>query len=97
MRRKKNNSEPRVAFYYNPHITIVYEMKIGTKEVLPGTRVKVKNRRGTYQFMRLVSNSEKNIEWVDLRDEELGSWLSVRPSQISGLVYKRSYKKKVSN
>lgn len=92
-RRKKNSIEEFPPYHLNPDIVFI-DLYFKGQLIKPGTLLRVKHDRKTYIFERMCCNTRLNTEWVDLRCQENGDWLSVRPDKISGLVVKRSRRKK---
>jgi len=88
-RRKKNAIEERPPYHTNPNIVFV-DLYFKGELVKPGQLLKVKNDRRVYIFERMVANTKLGVEWIDLRSQENGDWLSVRPEKISSLVVKKS-------
>lgn len=93
--RKRKNAIPETPEYYlNPDITFI-DLYIKKELITPGTLLRVKNDRRVYVFQRMCYNSRLDKEWIDLRSQENGDWLSVRPDRIRGVhIAKKSRVKK---
>ena len=92
--KRKNNAEITKPFFHDPGIVVVYELAFGSDMIRPGTKLNLVGRRGQFTFTRLVENHTKDLKWIDCISDSTGEWVSVYPSKIKRIVYKRSYAKK---
>jgi hypothetical protein len=92
--RKKRKTES-VPFPYNNNIKVFKELKHGKDEIVPGSIIRFKNRRGTFKFISLVINYEKNVSWIDCLQMPVGPFRSFYVEELKGIVKpKRTGKKK---
>lgn len=81
-------------FHYNQSITVFYEMKHGNDQISAGTVVRFKNRRGTFKFVKLVHNAEKNVSWIDCMETNTGIYRSFYVEELKGMVKPKKRRKK---
>lgn len=78
------------------HMYIVHEMEFGKDVIRVGTKFKIKNNRGTYQFRCLAHNSKSDKTWIDCIDIITREYKSFRVDQIKGVVKMKSRRRKVN-
>ena len=94
MVKRKGKRKELTPYWYNPDISIFYELEFAKKILTPGTRFKVKGSRGSFIFHKLVHNSKTDVTWVDCMDDNTGEYRSFYVNKIkSVLPPKRSIKK----
>lgn len=82
-KRNKNVLDP---YWYNPSISIFYQMHHGKDEVVIGTPLKFKYDRATYTFLKLVYHKDKDLYWIDCMDGTTGTFKSFYLSDLKGIV-----------
>lgn len=98
MGRKKANLKSLEPYWYNPDISLIYEMKFGKEDMMAGDLIKIKHERSIFRFRNLCVNVKTGKEWIDVFDTTLGGWRSFRPDQIMGFyTAKRSRVNKTKN
>ena len=94
VKRKPKRTE-LTPYWYNPDISLFYELEFGKKLLVPGTRFKVKGSRGTFIFHKLVHHSKLDKTWIDCMDDNTGEYKSFYVDRVkSVLPPKRSRKDK---
>ena len=97
MKTKKKSTSETKPYYYNPNITVFYELKHGNDEIVVGTPLRFKYERSIYKFMKAAHNSEKNVTWIDCMEVTTGIFKSFYVTQLKGVVKpKRPRKKRVN-
>lgn len=95
MGRKKNvayNPEP---YAVNPKISVKYELMYGKDIIKPGDKIKFKNMRGMFVFVRLAHNEELDSTWIDCYDFNTKETRSFHVAKLKMVVRpKRSYRKR---
>lgn len=66
----------------NPHIFIEYELPFANDVIRPGDIIRIKSDRGRYRFIRVVTNQQKNVTWVDCNDIVAGDFRSFYVEKI---------------
>lgn len=93
--KKKSSNIELKAYWHNPDIHLIYEIKYNKDVITAGTLIKIKHERSVFRFDRLVVNTDTKKEWIDVYDTTLGGWRSFYPDRINGLfIAKRSRAKK---
>ena len=94
-RTKAKELEP---YWYNPYISISYEIDHKDGLIQPGTLLKFKNSSKLWKFRCQVSNALTGVIWIDVLSAEGYGWSSFDPKFLKGIhIAKRSRaKKKVS-
>lgn len=54
----------------NPHWSVAYAAKINGRHVTPGTELRIRGERGRWTFVRHVTHTAKDVEWLDVRDRD---------------------------
>lgn len=95
MVKRKPKRKELTPYWYNPHISVFYELEFGKKLLVPGTRFKVRGCRGVFIFHKLVHHSKLDKTWVDCMDDNNGEYRSFYVEKIKAVVPpKRSMKDK---
>lgn len=95
MVKRKANRSQLPPYWLNPDISVFYELSFNKDVLVPGTRFKIKNARGTFVFHKLVHNSRLDKTWVDCMDDATGEYKSFYVDRIKSIVkLKRSRKDK---
>ena len=96
MQKKKYNqvNEP---YFYNPDITVFYELKHGNDQITVGTPLKFKYERAVFKFMKAAHNSVKNVTWIDCMETTTGVFRSFYVEELKGVVKPKRKRKKRSN
>lgn len=91
-RRKKIEYIP---YSNNENIHVFYELEFLKDVIKPGDKIKFKNIRGSFVFLHMAHNSEKDVTWIDCRSVETGEYRSFYVERLKGLIReKRSRRKK---
>jgi len=61
---KKTKPSTSIPFGHNPQISIHEELIFGKHTINPGDKIKIKNERGYFTFVKWVHNADKNVSWV---------------------------------
>ncbi len=97
MATKKKNKTEVTPYYYNPNITVFYEMKYGSDEIVVGTPLKFKYERSTFKFLKMAHNSEKDVTWIDCMETTTGVFKSFYVSQLKCIVKPKKKRKRRMN
>ena len=81
----------------NSHLHVFYELEFKKEIIRPGDKIKIKNERGTFIFVKWVHNSNLDVQWVDCLDNNgTKHFRSFRIESIRSIVKpKKSRAKKV--
>ena len=92
-RKKSVSPEP---FWYHDHVHVFYELEFGKDVIKPGDKIKIKNTRGVFTFIKWVHNSKKDVTWIDCMDSRTMEERSFYIQNLKGIVRpKRSRRKKL--
>lgn len=91
--KKRSRAESSVPYGHNTNIVVYYEMKHGKDEVSVGTPLRFKFQRGTFKFIKLVHNTEKNVTWIDCLDQVNGTFRSFYVDQLKNVVKPKKTRK----
>lgn len=95
--QKKKHKEDNDPYYYNPDITVFYELKHGNDQIVVGTPLKFKYERSTFKFMKAAHHSGKNVTWIDCMETTTGVFRSFYVDNLKGVIKpKRQRKKRVN-
>jgi hypothetical protein len=95
MVKKKIKSTELKPYWYNPYISVFYELEFNKKMVVSGTRLKIKGSRGNFVFHKLVHHSKLDKTWIDCMDDHTGEYRSFYVDRIKSIIPpKRSRKDK---
>lgn len=78
------------------HRYVQWELVFGPDVIRPGTKIKIKQNRGTFLFRCLVHNSKQDISWIDCIDAITREYRSFYVGDIKGLVKMKSRRRKVN-
>lgn len=93
---KRKNVQELEPYWYNPDISLKYEIEHSTGLIQPGTLLKFKNSSKLWKFRCQVSNAKTGVIWIDVLSTEGYGWSSFDPKMLKGIfVAKRSRAKKV--
>lgn len=91
-RKKKTEYIP---YSNNDNIHVYYEVEYLKDIIKPGDKIRIKNVRGTFIFLWMAHNSEKDVTWIDCRNPVTGEYRSFYIEKLKGLVRaKKSRRKK---
>lgn len=85
VKRKSKRTELN-PYWYNPYISVFYELEFNKKILTPGTRFRVKGSRGTYIFHKLVHHSKNDKTWIDCMDDTTGEYRSFYVERVKSVV-----------
>jgi hypothetical protein len=95
MGRKKKFVHTVEPYAVNPKISVKYELLYGKDVIKPGDKIKFKNMRGMFVFVRLAHNEELDSTWIDCYDLNTKETRSFHVAKLKMVVRpKRSYRKK---
>ena len=57
-------------YWYHEHVHVYYELEFNNDIIKPGDQIRIKNTRGTFTFVKWVHNSQKDVTWIDCRDNK---------------------------
>ena len=95
--QKKKYVQTNEPYFYNPDITVFYEMKHGSDEIVVGTPLKFKYERSIFKFMKAAHNAEKNVTWIDCMETTTGVFRSFYVEELKGVVKPKRKRKKRSD
>ena len=96
VKRKKARQPKETPPYLNEHIHVEYELPFARDVIKPGDIVKIKSDRGRYRFVRVATNRQKNVTWIDCHDVASGDFRSFYVEKIKFVERKKSRRKKQS-
>ena len=78
-----------------PHIYKFHNLEFGKDNIVAGTKVRFKNRRGVFTFRSMYHNSELDVQWVECFEEKTGRMRAFYVGELKSVVKpKRSRAKK---
>ena len=81
----------------NPDITVQFELDFNKDKILPGDKLKFKNMRGTFVFVRLAHNQRLDSTWIDCFDHDTKETRSFHVAKLKTVIRpKKSRRKKVN-
>ena len=92
--QRKKNVQKNDPYYYNPEVTVFYEIKHGNDEITVGTPLKFKYERSVFKFMKAAHNSTKNVTWIDCMETTTGVFRSFYVEDLKGVVKPKKKRKK---
>lgn len=95
MARKK--LEPLEPFWYHDHVHVYYELSFGNDVIKPGDKIKIKNTRGDFIFIKWVHNSQKDVTWIDCRDSKTQEDRSFYIENLKAVVRPKKSRRKKTN
>lgn len=76
------------AYKNHPFISASFEYQFGNDTLVPGTKIKIKNKRGEFKFRCMATNDVTGVSWIDCI--EIGSaYRSFYPNQIRNVIKPR--------
>lgn len=94
----RNKYKVAVEGYVQDHIVSYYELPFENDVLKPGDKVKIKNVRGTFIFLKMVHNEHLNVQWIDCRNVVTGEFKSFYVHSIKKIIRpKKSRMKKIAN
>ncbi len=79
----------------NDDIVVVYHLDFKNELIKPGDKLKFKNDRGTYVFVRLAHNQKIDSTWIDCYDFETKTTRSFHLAKLKNVIRpKKSRRKK---
>jgi len=94
MARKKSKASELPPYWFNPDISVFYELEFGKSVINPGDSIKIKNSRGTFRFIKLVHNAKTNVTWIDCMDSFTGEFKSFYVDRLKNIVINKRSRKK---
>lgn len=76
----------------NPSWDITYYYQHGKDIIEPGDKIKIKFQRGTFNFLRHVYHTEKQVAWIDCTGVE--GYRSFYVSELKGKVKPKRIRRK---
>jgi hypothetical protein len=58
-------AKSKVVIKYNPNWEVMFEYQHGKDLITPGTEIKFKGQRGSYKFVKFVTNKNTGKKWID--------------------------------
>lgn len=96
MSRQKKEYD-RKPYHVNDDISVFYEIKYGSEVIKPGDLIKIKDARGSFRFIQLAHNIQKDVTWIDCIDNLTGEYRSFYVDRLKGLLRaKKSIRKKMN-
>lgn len=96
MGTKKNGYGEVIPYAVNPEIFVTYELPFNTQIIKPGDKIRFRNMRGIFIFVRLAHNVRLDSTWIDCIDSKTRGTRSFHVGKLKSVVRpKRSYRKKV--
>lgn len=94
----KKSHKVAVEGYSQEHIISYYELPFENDVIKPGDKIKIRNVRGTFVFLKMAHNLRLNIQWVDCRNIVTGEYKSFYVYDIKRVLRpKKSRMKKFAN
>lgn len=96
-KNKSEDQHSRRPYYFNDSISVFYEMKFGNELINPGDSIRFKNEKGTFKFLQLVHNSQKDVTWIDCYLPSHGTYHSFYVDRLKGPIRAKKSIRKKSN
>ena len=93
---KRKSTSEYSPYDFNLSISVFYELKHGADEIIVGTPLRFKYQRGTYTFVKMVHNAEKETSWIDCTDSATGVYRSFYVKDLKGVVKPKKTRKKIN-
>lgn len=88
-------SHTPVPYAVNPDISVQYELEFNKDTIKPGDKIKFKNTRGTFIFVRLAHNAKLDSTWIDCVDFNTKETRSFHVAKLKAVIRpKKSRRKK---
>lgn len=82
------------AYANHPYINAEFEFKFGNDVMVPGTKFRIKHKRGEFKFRCVATNTATGVQWIDCI--EIGSaFRSFKADQIRNIVKPRVRRKRI--
>lgn len=94
MKKKNNNKLESKPFPLQPHISVDDSLNFKNDVINLGDTLKFKEMRGTFKFLGVVHNSEKEVTWIECRDTKNGHYRSFYVERLKSVVRPRKSRKK---
>lgn len=95
--RKNKTEYDKEPYNTNDDISVFYEIKYGKDVIKPGDIIKIKDARGTFRFIQLAHNIQKDVTWIDCMNNITGEYRSFYIDRLKGLIRaKKSIRKKMN-
>jgi len=91
---KRKSTSEYVPYGFNTDISVFYEAKHGSDEIVVGTPLRFKYQRGVYKFIRMVHNAKKESTWIDCVDAANGTFRSFYVDDLKCVVKPKKTRKK---
>lgn len=99
MRRRTKpiqTANPSSSSYLSLDISTYTELEFGKDIIKPGDKIKIKNARGYFIFLKWAHNSHLDVTWVDCMNPETGEFRSFYIDSLKGVYRaKKSIRKKL--
>lgn len=95
MSKKKAKKTELKPYWNNPNISVFYELEFGKEIIVPGTNIKIKNARGSFKFIKMVHNSNKDVTWIDCVDNSTGEFKSFYIDRLKSIIKNKRSRDKV--
>ena len=93
---KRKSTSEYSPYDFNSSISVFYELKHGGDEITVGTPLRFKYQRGTYKFVKMVHNTEKDATWIDCTETATGVYRSFYVKYLKGVVKPKKTRKKIN-
>lgn len=81
------------AYSQRPDIEVAFEYEFGKDTLVPGTKIRIKHKRGEYKFRCFATNVKTGKSWIDVI--EIGhAFRSYRPEAIRCVVKPKKARRK---
>jgi len=81
------------AYQSHPDIEPEFEYQFGKDILTPGTKIRIKHKRGEFKFRCIAKNARTGAVWIDCMEEQ-AAFRSFRLDQIQRVVKPRRPRKK---
>jgi hypothetical protein len=87
--KKTKTVSTSLLYGHNPKIFVYYELEFGKHTIVPGDKIKIKNERGYFTFVKWVHNTDKNVVWVTCLQGETRQFRHFYLDQLKGPVIEK--------
>lgn len=96
MKKKKEREKVSLPAYSNTDIVVYDELEFGKDVIRQGDKIKIKNARGYFIFLKWAHNTHLDVTWVDCMNPDTGEFRSFYIDNIKGVYRaKKSIRKKL--